>query len=108
MFAYVRRWSLVLTTQRYHQIMKDRGVDFILCPAYIGAAATLGSGQYFHYTSIWNILDQPCVTFPTGLKVDPKLDIVDEQYKPRSKADKREYDKCKLSQLNFFTLNGLS
>ncbi|CAI6097678.1 unnamed protein product [Clonostachys chloroleuca] len=77
----------------YHQIMKDRGVDFILCPAYIGAAATLGSGQYFHYTSIWNILDQPCVTFPTGLKVDPKLDIVDEQYKPRSKADKREYDK---------------
>jgi hypothetical protein len=73
--------------------MKERGVDVILCPAYVGAAATLGSGQNWLYTAIWNILDQPCVAFPTGLKVDPAIDVV-EDYKPRSEEDDREYRKC--------------
>ncbi|KAJ6437915.1 NAP family protein [Purpureocillium lavendulum] len=71
----------------YHRTMKERGVDMILCPAYVGAAATLGSGQYFLYTAIWNILDQPCVTFPTGLIVDPAIDCVEVGYKSRSAVD---------------------
>ncbi|KAL4904497.1 hypothetical protein BDW74DRAFT_25448 [Aspergillus multicolor] len=77
----------------YHKAMQDRGVGFILCPAYVGAAAELGGGQYFHYTSIWNILDQPAITFPTGLKVDPAVDVVEKDYKPRSADDEREYKK---------------
>ncbi|KAF9871119.1 fatty-acid amide hydrolase [Colletotrichum karsti] len=77
----------------YHKVMKERGVDFILCPAYVGAAAKLGDAQYWHYTTIWNILDQPSVTFPTGLKVDPVIDIVEKDYKPRSAEDEREYKK---------------
>ncbi len=56
--------------------MKERGVDVILCPAYVGVAAELAQGQYWLYTSIWNILDQPAITFPTGLKADPKIDVV--------------------------------
>ncbi|KAH7126063.1 amidase signature domain-containing protein [Dactylonectria macrodidyma] len=85
--------------EAYHRIMKERGVDFILCPAYVGAAATLGGGQYFLYTAIWNILDQPCTTFPTGLKVDPTIDVVDKDYEPRSEDDQREYKKSSIRHL---------
>lgn len=77
--------------------MKDRGVDFILCPAYVGVAAKCGTPQYWHYTTIWNILDQPSITFPTGLHVDPTVDVVDADYKPRSATDEREYKKCKFT-----------
>lgn len=85
----------------YHRLIKERGVDFILCPAYIGAGAKLESVEYFPYTSAWNILDMPCITFPSGLKVDPEIDVVDKDYKPRSEKDKREYETCK-STLNPF------
>ncbi|KAI8161086.1 putative amidase [Colletotrichum sp. SAR 10_70] len=77
----------------YHKTMKDRGVDFILCPAYVGPPARLGEAQYWHYTTIWNILDQPSVIFPTGIHVDPAIDVVEENYKPRSAEDEREYKK---------------
>ena len=84
----------MLMTESYHRIMKERGVDFILCPAYIGAGAKLASCEYFQYTSVWNILDQPCITFPTGLKVEPEVDVVEEEYEPRSDKDRREYETC--------------
>ncbi|KAF4851885.1 putative amidase [Colletotrichum siamense] len=77
----------------YHKTMKDRGVDFILCPAYVGPPARLGEAQYWHYTTIWNILDQPSMIFPTGIHVDPAIDLVEEDYKPRSAEDEREYKK---------------
>jgi hypothetical protein len=76
--------------------MKERGVDVILCPAYIGAAAQLGTGKYWLYTAIWNILDQPAAIFPTGLKVDSELDPVEVSYTPRSRQDEDEYKKCKF------------
>lgn len=75
--------------------MRERGVDFILCPTYVGAAAELATAQYWSYTAIWNILDQPAVIFPTGLKADPAVDVVEADYTPRSEEDKREYEKCK-------------
>ncbi|OQU99866.1 hypothetical protein CLAIMM_05439 [Cladophialophora immunda] len=77
----------------YHRLMKERGVDFILCPAYVGAAAQLATGKYWLYTAIWNILDQPAVIFPTGLRVDQELDPVETGYTPRSKQDEEEYKK---------------
>ncbi|KAF6811379.1 fatty-acid amide hydrolase [Colletotrichum musicola] len=77
----------------YHRIMRERGVDFILCPAYVGVAARLGEAQYWHYTTIWNILDQPSITFPTGLYVDPAIDVVEKDYTPHSDEDEREYKK---------------
>lgn len=84
-----------LISKSYHRLIKERGVDFILCPAYIGAGAKLESVEYFPYTSAWNILDMPCITFPSGLKVDPDIDIVDKDYVPRSAKDKREFEACK-------------
>ena len=62
--------------------MKERGVDFILAPAYVGVAAELHTAQYWLYTAIWNILDQPCVTFPTGLTADPSIDTLARLIKP--------------------------
>lgn len=77
--------------------MRERGVDFILCPTYVGAAPELGTAQYWNYTCIWNILDQPAVIFPSGLKADPKVDVAETDYKPRSAVDEREFKKCKFS-----------
>lgn len=74
--------------------MVERDVDFILCPTYVGVAAELGTAQYWPYTAIWNILDQPGVVFPTGSKADPEVDVVEAKYSPRSADEEREYKKC--------------
>lgn len=75
----------------YRLLMKKLGVDFILCPTYVGVAAEPHEARYFAYTAIWNILDMPGVVFPTGLKVDQKLDLVETGYQPRSPEDEAEY-----------------
>jgi Asp-tRNA(Asn)/Glu-tRNA(Gln) amidotransferase A subunit family amidase len=77
----------------YHKLMKQRGVDFILSPTYLGVAAELGTAQYWNYTALWNILDQTCAVFPTGLFQDPKVDKVEEGYKPRNEVDERKFKK---------------
>ncbi|KAH8430289.1 uncharacterized protein LDX57_007957 [Aspergillus melleus] len=77
----------------YHALMKARGVDFILSPAYVGTASVLGESEYWNYTAIWNILDQPAAVFPSGLVVDPVLDPVDTSYSPRDATDAREWRK---------------
>jgi amidase len=79
--------------------MKERGVDFILCPAATGVAAELNVGKYWPYTAIWNILDQPAVSFPTGLKADPSIDLIETGYKPQPGHDEREYKRCESSHL---------
>lgn len=68
-------------------------MDFILSPTYCGVAAVCGESQYWNYTAIWNILDQPCVVLPTGLFQDPAIDAVDASYEPRNDIDAREWKK---------------
>ncbi|THC99202.1 hypothetical protein EYZ11_001290 [Aspergillus tanneri] len=77
----------------YHALMKSRDVDFILSPAYVGVASALGEAQYWNYTAIWNILDQPAAVFPSGLVVDSALDQVDGDYSPKNEVDEREWRK---------------
>lgn len=80
----------------YCGIMKSRGVDFILSPNYPGVAAVMGESQYWNYTAIWNIVDLPSATFPSGLTVDSKLDVLtenDKRYVPRDDVDEREWRK---------------
>lgn len=88
-------WEVNLERDAYRDehlaLMKKRGVDFILCPAYVGVAGEPHKCRYFPYTAVWNILDMPGVVFPTGLKVDPELDPVEKHYQPRSKQDEGEY-----------------
>ena len=90
-------WSLNYARDHYrdeyHALMKSRGVDFILAPTYLGVAAVLGEPQYWNYTAIWNVLDQPAVVFPSGLVVDEELDSAEEGYQPRNAVDEREWKK---------------
>ncbi|PYH97438.1 amidase [Aspergillus ellipticus CBS 707.79] len=93
-------WSLNVQRDtyrdEYHALMKSRGVDFILCPTYPGVASVLGESEYWNYTAVWNILDQPAAVFPSGLKVDLELDRLsaeDEAYVPRGEVDEREWKK---------------
>lgn len=82
--------------QREHAaLMKERGVDFILGPTYVGAGALQGGAKYVHYTSIWNILDVPSVVLPSGLRCDKEVDVKDETYNPRSNIDEEEWKACK-------------
>ncbi|KAL8369757.1 hypothetical protein RB595_000206 [Gaeumannomyces hyphopodioides] len=90
-------WALNLRRDEYrdayYRLVRERGVDVILCPAYVGAAAKCGTGQHILYTALWNMLDYPSVTFQTGVSVDPAVDVVDAAYKPRSPHDEAEYRK---------------
>jgi amidase len=49
-------------------------VDAIISPVAPFVAAVLTENDNLDYTSIWNLLDYPAVVFPTGLRVDPKID----------------------------------
>ncbi|KIY02989.1 uncharacterized protein Z520_01455 [Fonsecaea multimorphosa CBS 102226] len=51
-----------------------RPVDAIISPVAPFVAAVLSENDNLDYTSIWNLLDYPSVVFPTGLRVDPKID----------------------------------
>lgn len=76
--------------------MKAKGVDFILCPAYVGAGVLQGGAKYWNYTAIWNILDQPASILPSGLRVDKNIDKPEEAYTPRNQQDEEEWKACKL------------
>ena len=41
--------------------MKDRGVDVILCPPFVGAAPEMNKMDYGTYTMLWNLLDLPAL-----------------------------------------------
>ncbi|KFZ24298.1 hypothetical protein V502_01222 [Pseudogymnoascus sp. VKM F-4520 (FW-2644)] len=95
MMTVPETWAVNLERETYRSeyrlLMKTHKVDFILCPAYVGVAAEPHTARYFAYTAIWNVLDMPGVVFPTGLKVDQELDIIESGYQPRSPEDEAEY-----------------
>lgn len=78
----------------YHALMKERGVDVILCPSYVGAGVLLGEPRCWRYTAMWNVLDQPCISFPSGIRVDEAVDSLDESHTPRSEEDEWEGSAC--------------
>lgn len=81
--------------QEHDTLMTERGVDFILGPAYVGAGALHDGPKCSHYTSIWNVLDLPSVVLPSGLRCDKDVDVRDETYVPKSDIDKGEWKACK-------------
>lgn len=92
-------WALNYERETYrrehHALMKERGVDFILCPAYVGAAPLQGGAKYWNYTAIWNILDLPSAVLPSGLRCDEGVDVKEEGYTPRNEMDGDEWKACK-------------
>lgn len=85
-----------LLRAEFHALMKERGVDVILCPPFVGSAPLMGKMDYGTYTMLWNLLDHPALVFPSGVCVSEALDPVDADYKPTNPIDQMQYDKCKL------------
>ena len=86
-----------------------RPVDVILCPAGPGTATPLDNAKYWCYLSQWNLLDYPALIFPVS-KVDPRVDVVDQQYKPLNEKDKFNHELCQFATppLSRFLFIGLS
>lgn len=53
------------------------------------------------YTSHYNVVDYPAIAFPTGLKVDPELDVITPEeassYVPLSEDDRVAHEGCESS-----------
>ncbi|GMM30976.1 hypothetical protein DAMA08_037210 [Martiniozyma asiatica (nom. inval.)] len=84
--------------KKYLDYFVENKVDFIISPTYVGVAPVcIEDGKagpyYWGYTSLFNILDLPTLVVPTGLYQDPKIDVKDSSYTPRSTIDKIEQDK---------------
>lgn len=74
--------------QREHDaLMAERGVDFILGPAYVGAGALHDEARHSHYTAIWDVLDLPSVVLPSGLRCDKVVDVRDETWSTKSDTE---------------------
>ncbi|OWB56005.1 catalytic activity protein [[Candida] boidinii] len=84
----------------YQELMDERGVDFILTPAYLGVASELGTTTYWNYCAYWNLLDQPGLVFPTGLFQDPEIDTVPVRETYWSEKD--EFESKKYHDANVF------
>ncbi|KAM0791969.1 hypothetical protein ACM66B_000472 [Microbotryomycetes sp. NB124-2] len=65
--------------KRYRQHWLEQDVDVILCPNAPYPAPQPGTAKWWAYTSHFNVVDHPAVTFPTGLQVDLKLDELSEE-----------------------------
>lgn len=57
-----------------NKYFKGMKLDLILTPTNVAPAEIPGESFYWGYTSLWNLVDYPNVTFPTGLKHDVELD----------------------------------
>ncbi|SCW00944.1 LAFE_0D01574g1_1 [Lachancea fermentati] len=77
--------------QQFADVMNETDIDFVLTPAYFAPAAIPDKIKYWGYTALYNILDLPGVSFPTGLVTDPSLDAKDTQYVPRNPLEEYEY-----------------
>ncbi len=90
--AYAKVWNDTATGTGEHGEPEGM-VDMILCPVGPGAAPPIDHANYWGYTSQWNLLDYPALVFPVS-KVDSKLDLAEEGYKPMNEQDEFNYNLC--------------
>ena len=96
--AYAKLWNDTATSKG--SASEPNGtIDVILCPVGPGPAPILGHAKYWCYTSQWNLLDYPALVFPVS-RVDPKIDVVDKEYRPVNEKDEYNYKLC-----TYFTLS---
>ncbi|KZP00749.1 amidase [Calocera viscosa TUFC12733] len=76
----------------YSDYWNQSGCDVVLCPPFPGTANPHDTAKYWAYTAIWNILDYPGIVFPSGLKSDPLIDVLEARTGFFSDADKFNYE----------------
>jgi len=52
------------------------------------------TAKYWGYTSLWNLLDYPAVSFPVD-KVDKAKDGINEAFNPLTELDEENFKLCK-------------
>ncbi|WAO91301.1 Amidase [Fusarium falciforme] len=72
---------------------KDDGhpVDAILCPVGPGCAPPHDQARFWNYTSQWNLLEYPAISFPVT-QVDTRLDVPNDDYVPTNELDRFNHD----------------
>ncbi|KAL8279925.1 hypothetical protein RQP46_007775 [Phenoliferia psychrophenolica] len=70
----------------------SQNVDVVLCPLAPYPAPPHDTAKWWSYTSLWNLVDYPCIAFPSGATVDQKLDREVEEYTPLNADDKLVHD----------------
>ncbi|KAK5171848.1 uncharacterized protein LTR77_003484 [Saxophila tyrrhenica] len=70
---------------------EEKLVDVVLCPVGPSCAPLLETARYWGYTAQWNLVDYPCLVFPTGLQCS-EVDKVDSDYHPRNEKDKYNHE----------------
>lgn len=87
-------WSLNCEKYEYRDAYNEHwaksGIDVLVCPTGPGAAQPHGTTTYWGYTSQWNLLDYPGITFPVTF-VDQEKDVPYVDYKPLNPKDEDYY-----------------
>ncbi|KAK4049733.1 hypothetical protein OIO90_005314 [Microbotryomycetes sp. JL221] len=65
--------------KRYRRHWMDQHVDVVLCPNAPYPAPPHNTAKWWAYTSHFNVVDHPAVTFPTGLTVSDELDALSDE-----------------------------
>jgi hypothetical protein len=65
----------------------------VASPHFIDTGAT-GEEPGWGYADCAAILDVTCASFPTGLRQDPNIDVLDKNFVPRSDEDNKQQDLC--------------
>lgn len=102
---YTAHWNSVGTSLEADAVVDaadlESTVDVILCPTGPGVAPLIDTAKYWGYTAQWNLLDYPCLIFPTGLQCNSE-DTKDESYQPRNEKDKYNHDLCESRRVALF------
>ena len=90
---YAKVWNETATTPETTNAGLKGMVDAILCPVGPGVAPRHNTSKYWSYTSQWNLLDYPALSFPV-CKVDKELDAGKERTEFFGELDEENWKLC--------------
>ena len=91
---HARVWNDTATTTNEETGELSGMVDAIICPVAGGVATRHNTAKYWSYTSQWNLLDYPALSFPV-CKVDKQLDRQERRTEFWGDLDKENWELCK-------------
>ena len=92
---YAKVWNDTATSIDEATGMPNGTVDAIMCPVGPGVAPRHNTAKYWSYTSQWNLLDYPAISFPV-CKVDEQLDRNEHRSEFLGEIDKENWELCKV------------
>ena len=91
---YAKIWNDTATSTNEETGELSGMVDAILCPVGPSVATRHNTAKYWPYTSQWNLLDYPAISFPV-CKVDANLDKEEHRNNFLGELDKDNWELCK-------------